>query len=158
MKDKEWCKGNNKPRAHTHHQHLWPKQSVSKYIKQQMTELQGETNKLIIVAKILPKPQKQIYQENKKWAEISGLWTIQLISVSSYVHVGFQTFPLNTPQKMCSQIENRCSFKALMEQAWGPHEMLVGNWTLLPFGEQVLRIQSCWVSTHLVAQKFLARV
>lgn len=31
-----------------------------------MTELQGETNKLIIVAKILPKPQKQIYQENKK--------------------------------------------------------------------------------------------
>ena len=44
------------------------KQSASKYTKQQLTELKGETNKLMIVTKliIVSKPQKLIYQENKK--------------------------------------------------------------------------------------------
>ena len=44
------------------------KQSASKYTKQQLTELKGETNKLMIVTKliIVSKPQKLIYKEKKK--------------------------------------------------------------------------------------------
>ena len=57
-------KKNNRAKVHGYHPPLCAKQSASKYIKQQLTELKGETNKLIIVAKILPKPQKLIYQEN----------------------------------------------------------------------------------------------